>query len=391
VKKVYIIMLAISAFIVFYAMVGYPLFLKLLGKIKKPKPNQIRTDYEPTVSYMIVAHNEETVIRDKLENAIGLDYPKEKLQILVASDNSTDSTNSIVNTFIEEHKQFHIKLYCSKEHKGKTNAQNEAQKLVQSEILVMTDANTLLEKDAIRQLVSYFTSDDIVYVCGKLEYSNSGDNCTSNSESTYWNLDLYMRDIESRIKSITAGNGALYAIRNKEYIDFDPIYCHDSIMPFTYGKMGKRALFNPKATAYEKAGENNGEEYKRKVRMNRDLLDMLSWGFSVSNPFRYGWFSIFYFGHRTCRYLIWLAHIVMIIATIGLTAMGSKIGALLTIAQIIFFAISWMSIHHKIQFRSSLLRFCFYYGMTVLAQIHGVINIITGKAKPVWEKAESTR
>ena len=255
----------------------------------------------------------------------------------------------------------------------------------------MTDANTLLEKDAIRQLVSYFTSDDIVYVCGKLEYSNSGDNCTSNSESTYWNLDLYMRDIESRIKSITAGNGALYAIRNKEYIDFDPIYCHDSIMPFTYGKMGKRALFNPKATAYEKAGENNGEEYKRKVRMNRDLLDMLSWGFSVSNPFRYGWFSIFYFGHRTCRYLIWLAHIVMIIATIGLTAMGSKIGALLTIAQIIFFAISWMSIHHKIQFRSSLLRFCFYYGMTVLAQIHGVINIITGKAKPVWEKAESTR
>ena len=386
-----IICFCVSAFIVFYAMLGYPLFLKLIQRIKKPAENKKDLRYEPTVSYMIVAHNEEAVIENKLDNAIHLDYPIEKLQIIVASDNSTDNTNKIVESFIDKHKQFNIVLYCSKEHKGKTNAQNEAQKLATGEILVMTDANTILKVDAIRELISYFASDDIAYVCGKLDYSNSGDNSTSNSESTYWNLDLFMRDIESRIKSITAGNGALYAIRNEAYIDFNPIYCHDSIMPYTYGKQGKRALFNPDAIAYEKAGETNEDEYKRKVRMNRDILDMLLWGLSLANPFKYGWLSVFFFGHRTCRYLIWLAHIIMLISSIILMCLGSVVGLILTIVQIFCFLLSWLSIKGKVRFKSSLLRFSCYYGMTVIAQIHGVINIMTGKAKPVWEKAESTR
>ena len=386
-----IIFFCISMFIVFYAMVGYPLFLKLIQKVVKPRENERDNEFEPTVSYMIVAHNEEAVIKKKLENAIQLDYPIDKLQIIIASDNSTDKTNQIVEDFIKEHKRYNILLYCSKEHKGKTNAQNEAQKLSNGEILVMTDANTILSKDAIKELVSYFSSEDIVYVCGKLMYLNTDENKTSNSESTYWNLDMFMRDIESRIKSITAGNGALYAIRNKEYIDFDPIYCHDSIMPYTYGRQGKRALYNSKAIAYEKAGETNEDEYKRKVRMNRDILDMLSWGFKLANPFRYGWLSVFFFGHRTCRYLLWLSHFTMFITSIYWMFTGELFGVILSIAQIICFALSGLSIKGKIKNNSTLLRFACYYGMTVIAQMQGVFNIVTGKAKPVWEKAESTR
>lgn len=385
------ILFILGALVVFYAMVGYPLFLRIVKKLINPKENVRNDNYEPVVTYMIVAHNEEMVIKNKLENAIALDYPVDKIQILVASDNSNDNTNGIVEDFISQHNNNHIELYCTKEHKGKTNAQNEAQKRAVGEILVMTDANTILKEDAIRELVSYFSSDDIVYVCGKLEYSNSEDNSTSNSESTYWNLDMFMRDVESRVKSITAGNGALYAIRNKEYIDFKPIYCHDSIMPYTYGKNGSRALFNPNAIALEKAGTTNEDEYKRKVRMNRDLIDMLSWGFKVINPFRYGWFGVFYFGHRTCRYSIWLAHITMFLSSIMLSVNGSIIWTFITVLQAICFIVSWLSIKIKYQFKSSLIRFGCYYGMTVIAQIHGVINILTGKAKPVWEKAESTR
>ena len=211
-----IILGAICAFVIVYAMVGYPIVLKLLDKILKPSEHKQDLTYEPTVSYMIVAHNEEKVIADKLINATEVDYPFDKFQIIVASDNSTDKTNEIVSNFITEHPELSITLYCSKEHKGKTNAQNEAQKIASGEILVMTDANTMLKPDAIRELVSYFTSEDIAYVSGKLEYSNSLDNATSASESTYWDLDLTMRDIESRIKTITAGNGALYACRNKD-------------------------------------------------------------------------------------------------------------------------------------------------------------------------------
>ena len=134
---VWLIVFLLSAFIVVYAMVGYPLLLKFLDKLLKPKPLEKIDDYEPTVTYMIVAHNEEAVIEKKLENAIQLDYSKEKMQILVASDNSTDSTNSIVESFIKKHPERNIVLYCSKEHKGKTNAQNEAQKKATGEILVL--------------------------------------------------------------------------------------------------------------------------------------------------------------------------------------------------------------------------------------------------------------
>ena len=389
---VFIIIGLISAFIVGYAMVGYPCILKILDKIIRPAKNTQDLSYEPPVTYMIVAHNEDSVIESKLENALELSYPADKFQIIVASDNSTDKTNALVTKFIEMHPERNIILYCSKEHKGKTNAQNEAQKLATGEILVMTDANTMVRPDAIRELVSYFSSDDIVYVSGKLEYSNSEYSATSQSESTYWDIDLSMRDVESRMKTITAGNGALYACRNKDYIDFPPIHCHDIIMPYTYSKMGKRALFNPKAVAVEKAGETDSDEFKRKVRMNRDILTMLKWGFTVMNPFKYGWFSFFYFGHRTCRYLLWLAHILLLISTAVLSFAGGVIGIFgiaLTALQLLLFILA--GIEMSLKTNAKILHIIGYYGMTVYAQIVGVWRIITGKAKPTWEQAQSTR
>ncbi len=387
--RICLLVFLISAFIVFYAMIGYPLLLKILEKVLKPKEISKNCGYEPNVTYMIVAHNEESVIEKKLENALKLDYPGDKMQILVASDNSTDSTNAIVEAFIKKHSDKDLLLYCTREHKGKTNAQNEAQKVATGDILVLTDANTILREDAIRELVSSFTNEDIAYVCGKLVYSNSKDNLASNSETTYWNMDLSMRDIESRIWTITAGNGALYACRNSEYIDFAPISCHDSIMPFTYSKQGRRALFNPNAIAVEKAGETYRDEYKRKVRMNRDIFDMLRWGFSVINPFRYKWFSMFYFGHRTCRYLLWAAHFLLIISSLGMAICGAPIAWGLLGIQILFFIIAAVSL--KANINNSVLRMMGYYAITIFAQFHAINNIISGKAKPTWEKAESTR
>ena len=126
----------ICMFIIFYGMIGYPLLLLFIDKIKKTKENVKNNEYEPYVTYMIVAHNEQKVIKDKLKNALELDYPKEKFQIIIASDNSTDKTNEIVKDFIRTNLDRNINLYCSKEHKGKTNAQNEAQKIATGDIMV---------------------------------------------------------------------------------------------------------------------------------------------------------------------------------------------------------------------------------------------------------------
>ena len=276
----------VAIFVIFWANIGYPLSLLILNKIFKDKKCKKNYAYEPTVTVMIVAHNEEKVIEEKLLNVLNLDYPKDKIEFLVASDNSTDSTNSIVKKIIKENKYDNIRLFEVKKRKGKTNAQNEAAKTVKSEILVMTDANSILKVDSIKELVSSFVDENISYVTGRLCYINSKDSTTSGSENTYWNLDTRLREIESNIQTITAGNGALYACRTSEYVDFEPIRCHDSSMPLYYALHKKRAIANHDAIAYEKAGENIQDEFKRKVRMNRIILNAILPSIKILNVFK---------------------------------------------------------------------------------------------------------
>lgn len=377
-----------SVFVIFWANIGYNLSLLVINRIFKLKKIKKDYNYLPTVTIMIVAHNEEKVINQKMLNVLNIDYPNEKLEILVSSDNSTDKTNEIVKEVIRNNNDRRIVLYEASERKGKTNAQNEAAKLVKSEILVMTDANAMLEKNSIREIVSAFTDKNIVYVTGRLSYSNSQDNTTSKSENTYWNLDLRIRDIESRLQTITAGNGALYACRTAEYVYFEPIKCHDSSMPLYYALHGKKAIANHDAIAYEKAGESVEDEFKRKVRMNRRILTSILPSIKILNVFKCRWFTYFYLGHRTSRYLLWLMHIIALISS-GLLMMKNYLYLFAFLIQISIYIIALLKPLLKIN--NKLINFIYYYCMTIIAQIIGVKNILTGKAKPFWEKAESTR
>lgn len=376
----------ISAFMIFWANIGYPISILILDKVLKRKNKKIE-NYEPTVTIMIVAHNEEKVIEQKIKNVLELNYPKNKITILITSDNSTDKTNQIVKKNINKYKDRNIVLYEVKERKGKTNAQNEAAKLVKSEIIVMTDANAMLDKDAIKELVSYFDK-NVVYVTGKLNYTNERENLTSKTENTYWNLDTKIRDIESNIQTITAGNGALYAVKTKEYVDFDPIMCHDSIMPLYYALNNKRAIANHNAIAYEKAGENNEDEFKRKIRMSRITLKFILPSLKILNIFKYKWFTYFYLGHRTSRYLLWFNHILLFISN-ALLIKYSYFFLVIFICQCIIYLIA--IIKNVFNLNNKLFNFISYYLMTVLAQFIGVVNTITRRNKPFWEKAESTR
>jgi cellulose synthase/poly-beta-1,6-N-acetylglucosamine synthase-like glycosyltransferase len=307
----------------------------------------------------------------------------------VASDFSTDKTDEIVENFIIEHPDRRIRIHKSINHYGKTNAQNETQELCETEILVMTDANAIFEPNAVRELVSYFTDSSVAYVSGQLRYLNISGNNTANSEGFYWKLDLMCRCIESKFQTITAGNGAIYAVRNKDYVKIPPIECHDSSFHIVYALNNQRALYNPDAVAYEKAGEVNEDEFKRKVRMNRIILRGICPNIRIFNIFSHRWFSFFYFGHRTCRYLLWLMHFLLFVINIPLAIICGWFWQILFCLQLIFYSIAvigWIS-----KSGNKILRIVSYYCMTVIAQWKGVFNIITGKSKPVWEKAESTR
>lgn len=378
----------ISGFLILYAFVGYPISLIILNKLGTGKMLNIDKTYEPYISIVIPAHNEENVIESKLKNIIGLEYPNEKVEIIIASDNSRDNTDKIVKNFIKNTEYKNITLYEVNERKGKTNAQNEAVKISNGEIIVFSDANSILKNDSLRELVKFMSDETVAYVSGKLVYTNGELSNTSNAESKYWNYDLFMREVESKFGSITAGNGAIYAIRKSDYINFDPIKSHDSAMPIASVLKGKRAVYNKKSIAYEKAGETGVDEFKRKVRMARYILNVHFERLDKYNFFKYGWFSYFYFCHRHLRNSLFILHISLFVS--NLFIMKDNIVFMVTgVGQIIFYMIA--IVYKIMSSKSKLMHMPYYYTLTIYAQLVGAIRQISGKSKPFWEKAESTR
>ena len=179
-------------------------------------------------------------------------------------------------------------------------------------------------------------------------------------------------------------------MKNQEYIDIKPIFCHDSKLPFLYGLCKKRCLYNSNAISFEKSGETNRDEFKRKIRMNRSILNIFVDMWKPINCFKYKWFSFFYFGHRTCRYLIWFNHLVFFIVSIVLTVMGHYIfGGILLGLQVLFVLLGLISINKPLKFKP--LRIIGFYSLMVLSQLVAAFKQLTGQSKPIWEKAESTR
>lgn len=382
---VIIVFFVLSALTILKSNVLYGLSIDFLYLFYKKKKYKISENYNPTLTLMIVAHNEEHSIKEKLENSIKLKY-SQPFNILVTSDNSTDKTNEIVENFIKENKGYNISLYKVKKRGGKTNAQNEAQKQVGTEILVMTDANAMLDCNALIEIIKYFYDDKVSYVCGKLTYVNSFSNTTARNEGVYWKRELQTREKESKIKSITAGNGALYAVRNSKYHDFSALEGHDGDMPRYYVSKGQKALYNPLSIAYEKAGENNKDEFKRKVRMNRMILSDIPTMFKMLNVFKYGIYSYLYIGHRSTKSMLWLSHILLLLTNIYL-AFYYKLFLWALIVHLTFYLFA--IIGTKVKF--ILFSLPHYYTLTIAAQLVAVKRGIFRQNKAFWEKAESTR
>ena len=375
----------LSGFALFYAMIGYPLILLLLGKIIK-RENTQDFSKKPLVSVIISAYNEEDVIEKKLENIIMTEYPH--YEVIVANDASNDRTVEICEDFIRSHPDYDIRVNTVKNHLGKTNAQDEAVEVAKGEIIVFSDANSMFKPDAIDELVSYFTADDIEYVCGSLLYMEDDDISSVVAENTYWNFELRMRKIESNIKTIVNGNGAIYAVRKADYRHIDLVNSHDYELPLYAGLNHKRALYNPKAIAVEKAGQTTADEFKRKVRMQRRILTNIFTNVRRLNIFEYGYFAFFNMGHKTLRYMQAFFHIVLLIANMALLNAGIFYRVFF-LGQVIFYSLA--AIGQITKAKSKVFYFPRYYCAMMLAQILGAYKELRGRSKATWEKAETTR
>jgi cellulose synthase/poly-beta-1,6-N-acetylglucosamine synthase-like glycosyltransferase len=238
--------------------VGYPLAAALLAEVRRKRVE--KADILPSVALVVAAHNEEAVIGERLEDALRLDYPRERLEIVVALDGSSDGTRGVVERFADQG----VRL-LDLPRGGQLAAQNAGAKATTAEVIAFTDANSLWEPDAMRQLVRNFADSEVGYVCGRLrlEAPDGGDS----REGLYWRYELWLREKESDCGSITAGNGAIYAVRRSEFLELANGHAHDLGLPFRLRRRGLRSVYEPAAIAHELALATTDAERRRKVRM----------------------------------------------------------------------------------------------------------------------------
>jgi len=344
--------------------VVYPLFMACMARIA-PRP-VLRRDLFPSVSLIVAAHNEESVIERRIENLHALDYPQDLLEIVVSSDASSDRTEELAARAGAR--------VIANSRGGKVAAQNNAVRATASDIVAFSDANSSWAPDALRRLVRSFADPSVAYVCGRLNIQ--GDD-GRNKEGVYWRYELALRAQESSVDSVTGGNGSIYAVRREDYVDVDSRFGHDLSFPYRMVQRGKRAVYEAEANAYERATPTNEDEYRRKVRMFEHCWAIVFEGKMLRRlrPV----YLLEVVSHRHLRYVSGVLHLVLLICSIVLVgrstlyavALGFQLGLLLA-------ALAGVGIAR-------------YYVLVTWATVAGLWNYARRGVPTTWDPAEGTR
>jgi cellulose synthase/poly-beta-1,6-N-acetylglucosamine synthase-like glycosyltransferase len=367
-----------SVALIVYTHVGYPLLLWVLSRLRRTPTTRARQagDQPPRVSLIVAARDEEAVIADKIGNARALDYPSERLELIVVSDGSTDRT-------VERARAAGADVVLDLPHQGKVSSQDAGVDAAGADVLVFSDANTRLAPDALQQLVAALAADRVGYVCGHVDLTRGPG---TNQEGAYWRYETLVRSLESRLGSVTAGNGGLYATRRESYIRVDPRMGHDLSFPFNMVKRGWRAVYEPAARGAEKMTPDSEEEYRRKRRMmSRTWLILLRSG--ILSPRGYGpLYAVQVLSHRLLRYLTPFLHLIALGTNIALLGDGWVYAVTLGLQLALLAA---AALARLVPGRP--LQLARYYVLVTAAPAAGLWDSLRRGVSAGWEKAEGTR
>jgi cellulose synthase/poly-beta-1,6-N-acetylglucosamine synthase-like glycosyltransferase len=367
----------LSAGLIVYTHLGYPLLLRALLALRRSGPQPLNVaDELPHVSLIVAAYDEEAVIEAKVTNAFALDYPRERLQLIVASDGSSDAT-------AERARAAGADLVLELPRRGKLAAQNAAAEQAEGEILAFSDANSAWDSDALRRLVAPFSDPAVAYVCGQVRFLDPDD---GNIEGAYWRYEMAVRESESALAGVTAGNGAIYAVRAETYLPLGPAGSHDLSLPFRLAKRGKRSLYAAEAKAEEKMVPTIEGEYARKRRMMAGLWDIVV-GERMLSPRGYPPLYAFeLLSHRVLRYLTPFLHAIAFVTNFALLSQGG--------IYVVTYGVQVVAIAGAILGGSvplGPLRVARYYALTTLSIAAGLWDRFRRGAPAAWEKAPGTR
>ena len=344
---------------------AYPAFAALLARVA-PRRVQ-KAAIEPSVAVIIAAYNEESVIARRIENLLALDYPAGKLQIVVSSDASSDRTEEIAL-------QYPGVQVISNPRGGKVAAQDRAVRQTDAEIVAFSDANCTWSPDALRTLVRAFADPDVAYVCGQLQILDADG---GNKEGVYWRYEMVQRGAESRLGSVTGGNGSIYAVRRSDYVEVDPRFGHDLSLPYLMVQHGRRAVYEPDAHAFEKPTPSNETEYRRKVRMFEHCWLIVLRGKMLR---RLGpLYTLEIVSHRLLRYGSGILHVILLVTSLALYTHGWFYAVVLA-AQLGLLAAAAIGV--------GIAR---YYVLVSWATLVALLNYLRRGVPATWEVAEGTR
>ncbi len=357
---------------------GYPLAVAALARLR-PRPPR-RAAILPAVTLVVPAHNEEDVIERKLENVLALDYPGDRLEIVVASDDSSDATHDIVARF--EPRGVRL-IRC--ERGGKVAAQDRAVRETSGEIVAFGDANVEWDADALRELVAPFADPAVGMACGQVRLVNPVGG--TNQEGVYWRYEMWLRARESLVHSMTGSNGAIYAVRREAYREVDPRFGHDLSFPYLMVQNGYRAVYEPQARATENMTTDIEDEFRRKVRMFEHAWLMLFRG----RMFRLRVGPVYWVelvSHRLLRYWSGPLHVVLLAAS-ALLAGTATVYAVALGVQLAGLALVGVSILARGRIRP--LRILHYYLLVTLATVIALGGYLRRGVPATWDKAAGTR
>ena len=373
-------------FIVFglivYTYFGYPYLLTLVSLFFKIKIKKL--EIYPSVSMVIAAYNEEKYIARKIANSLSLDYPKDKLEIIVTSDCSSDKTNSIVESFAGRN----VKLLVSRTRKGKTAGRNMSVPHAKGEIIVFSDATGLYEPDALKKLIRNFNDERVGCVGGLLRYMNPSNSMVGSGEGLYWKYEVMIKEKESLLGNLTSVSGSIYAFRKKLYNHIPEELADDLIVPLMIKKSGYYVILEPEAVCAEETTKEGKEEASKRARIaNRNIMGLIFMK-ELFNFFKYGFFSLELLSHKILRLLMPFLLISLFIVN-QLLIFKSPFYALFALAQIAFYASAILGhlIQKRIRKRNRFLYISLFFCLSNLSVFFGVLRFLAGQKKTIWEPA----
>ena len=385
--KFLIIAYWLGIFLVFYSYAGYGILLYFIVKLKRLfKKNKTASieNYEPTVTLMVAAYNEEDFIHEKIKNSLAVDYPKDKIEFLFVTDGSDDRTPDIVKEYPE------VRLMHKPERQGKIRAVERAMPEAKGEIVVFTDANTMLNPEAVRNIVNRFADEKVGVVAGEKRIKSAeADEAAGAGEGFYWKYESKLKKWDDELYSAMGAAGELFAIRRNlfEPIPGDSII-EDFYMSFKILQKGYKIAYEPDAYALEEPSASVGEELKRKIRIAAGGIQSIIRLKSLLNPFKYGVVAFQLISHRVLRWTVAPLALPLIFVINALLLEQGMVYRVLFVLQILFYLaalVGWLLEKKKI--RLKLLFIPYYFCMMNYAVYKGMIRYFKGQQSVLWERA----